>query len=662
VKLTSSPFQVQTIFNTSSGAGMAVVQPDGRILYTMPSAGQLGRFDPTTHSNEILVSGFGEPRELTMEPAGTSVLVSDHGGQMIYRINLVNCPPSPGVQCSTTVLVNGPAEGVYNPEGITYDAAGDLYAVFQQRSVRQIDPVSGAILNSYIFTVNNHLEGLTYDASTTSLWAAARDVNGLYRLPLDLSSATPIQQANTGTCQLATGCIPTANGVTSDGAGTLYIAAQGNYYLYQYTITSDSLVQKNYIDGIWGVATGFATKPLAVLTATPLRGTSANTDSNLNPYTIPVVTVFDHSMADTTGVYKIYGCDGRVAAFTGESGTGVASPCTHHGYPNADDTAFGITGHYVGDNSDGTNRTRILNYEGHPGFDYGAGCQLDNESPPHCILGTGTNVYAVAGGTIHYPQTMVGICANAGCLHPPYQYHVLELIPDAVPYLRVYYLHLSTYGGTVNPTMPISGADPNCTTPAQTTLPLAEGTHVNAACVIAQSGNTDPSSVGPHLHFEVQRVLPYRKVTSDSNLNCTVGGVTMMCVPVDPYGSSCGVDPYFSLLQIYNVLLWKFPSYLSANALCFGALAEATSDQQYFTLTNVASTTLKISGIALGGTNPGDFTQTNSCPQSLSAGQSCQFSVTFTPTISGARAATLTIKGNDGRNVNLVLTLSGSGA
>jgi len=397
------------------------------------------------------------------------------------------------------------------------------------------------------------------------------------------------------------------------------------------------------------------------LTATPLKGTSGNTDTKLNPYTIPVITVFDHSMADTTGVYAIYGCDGTVTAFTSEFGTGVASPCSHKGYPNAGGTTFGINGHYLGDLTDGTNRTKILNYEGHPGFDYAAHCQLDNQKPPHCTLGTGTTVYAVTSGVIHYPETMVGICAKAGCLHPPYQYHALELIPDSAPYLQVYYLHLSTYGGTTDPTAPIPGADPTCTSPPQTTLPLADGTHVDAGCALAQSGNTSPTyNIGPHLHLEVQRVLPHMMPVSHSNLNCTIDGALKTCVPVDPYGSSCGVDPYFSLIQVRNVPLWNFPSYFSVNALCFGKFPIGTQDQQQVTLTDVAATTLKISSITLGGTSAPDFSETNNCPSTLNPGQSCQFTVTFTPMTTGVRTAMLTIQGNNG-SVNLVLVVSGSG-
>src|SRR5207244_190656 len=65
-----------------------------------------------------------------------------------------------------------------------------------------------------------------------------------------------------------------------------------------------------------------------------------------------------------------------------------------------------------------------------------------------------------------------------------------------------------------------------------------------------------------------------------------------------------------------------------------------TSAPQAVTLSNTVSAPLTISSIALGGTNPGDFGQTNNCPLSpstLAASTSCTINVTFTPTRSEER-------------------------
>jgi hypothetical protein len=67
-----------------------------------------------------------------------------------------------------------------------------------------------------------------------------------------------------------------------------------------------------------------------------------------------------------------------------------------------------------------------------------------------------------------------------------------------------------------------------------------------------------------------------------------------------------------------------------------------TSAAQIATLTNVGNAPLSLSGI----TASGDFAETNTCSTALSTGNSCQISVTFTPSASGARTGTIAIAGS----------------
>jgi hypothetical protein len=64
------------------------------------------------------------------------------------------------------------------------------------------------------------------------------------------------------------------------------------------------------------------------------------------------------------------------------------------------------------------------------------------------------------------------------------------------------------------------------------------------------------------------------------------------------------------------------------------------------TLTNSGTAPLTIAALSVGGSNPGDFTQTNTCGASLAASAHCAISVTFKPTAAGARAAAVTIVTN----------------
>src|SRR5205814_1686907 len=69
---------------------------------------------------------------------------------------------------------------------------------------------------------------------------------------------------------------------------------------------------------------------------------------------------------------------------------------------------------------------------------------------------------------------------------------------------------------------------------------------------------------------------------------------------------------------------------------------EPTSAAQTITLSNAGSAALSITSIAATGTNASDFQQTNTCGTSLAAAASCTNSVTFTPSVVGARSASIT--------------------
>jgi sugar lactone lactonase YvrE len=86
---------------------------------------------------------------------------------------------------------------------------------------------------------------------------------------------------------------------------------------------------------------------------------------------------------------------------------------------------------------------------------------------------------------------------------------------------------------------------------------------------------------------------------------------------------------------------------LAPAALSFSSQAEGTtSAAQIVTLTNSGLVPLTISGIAIAGTNAGDYAQTNTCGSSLGAGASCAINVTFTPSETGSSTAALTIADN----------------
>lgn len=101
---------------------------------------------------------------------------------------------------------------------------------------------------------------------------------------------------------------------------------------------------------------------------------------------------------------------------------------------------------------------------------------------------------------------------------------------------------------------------------------------------------------------------------------------------------------------------------LSPSNLSFGSQAVGTtSAAEIVTLTNTGSGALSVSSIAMTGANPADFAETgNTCGSSLAPGGACTVEVTFTPSIAGARTATLSFTDNAGGSPQTV-GLTGTG-
>jgi Abnormal spindle-like microcephaly-assoc'd, ASPM-SPD-2-Hydin len=81
---------------------------------------------------------------------------------------------------------------------------------------------------------------------------------------------------------------------------------------------------------------------------------------------------------------------------------------------------------------------------------------------------------------------------------------------------------------------------------------------------------------------------------------------------------------------------------LTFSSQTVGALSAA----QTLTLTDTGTGPLNITSITIGGTNSSDFAETNTCGTSVAAKANCMISVTFTPTASGTRSASIAITDN----------------
>jgi hypothetical protein len=104
---------------------------------------------------------------------------------------------------------------------------------------------------------------------------------------------------------------------------------------------------------------------------------------------------------------------------------------------------------------------------------------------------------------------------------------------------------------------------------------------------------------------------------------------------------------------------------LTPASVSFGSqVVPTTSAPQTVTVRNSGTAPLAISSILLGGTNAGDFAQTNNCPlvpSLLAANATCTISATFTPSATGSRSATVTVT-DDAPGSPHALPLTGTGA
>jgi hypothetical protein len=186
--------------------------------------------------DELLASGFNSPVDMTLEPGGGTMLVSELNGGKIDRIDLT------AHQVSVLATPGG------NPEGLAYDCDGRLFANLGVRSdgatkyVAELDPVTGATLR--VSPMLNFLDGLVYDTFSGKLYATTFFSNGLYAIdPDNLSNVTP----------LFFGRIPGADGLTSDGQGNIFIAARGDFHVYHYNIPGDAVTRRDDIGFISGM-------------------------------------------------------------------------------------------------------------------------------------------------------------------------------------------------------------------------------------------------------------------------------------------------------------------------------------------------------------------------------------------------------------------------
>ena len=235
--LNSNPPQVTTLYTVGAKLDDLILNSAGQLIYSVPSTG-VNLYDPTTGQNTELVSGLKSALDLIIEPGGQTMLIAVHPGQIV-RYNFATG--------ATTVLVKEHETF----DGIAYDPYGNLYAVAGHNTIIQINPVTGAILNTLVLEPHHGInggDGMTYDSYTGSLWAthAGTTGNGLLQIPITAAglgstfSFYPTPRVNA------------PDGIKSDGKGNLYIGAI--WTLAVYNIPTNTITQNVVVKGADGVS------------------------------------------------------------------------------------------------------------------------------------------------------------------------------------------------------------------------------------------------------------------------------------------------------------------------------------------------------------------------------------------------------------------------
>lgn len=100
---------------------------------------------------------------------------------------------------------------------------------------------------------------------------------------------------------------------------------------------------------------------------------------------------------------------------------------------------------------------------------------------------------------------------------------------------------------------------------------------------------------------------------------------------------------------------------VGASALSFGTqVVGTTSAAQTVTVTNTGTVPLNVSGVSFSGTNASDFAQTNTCTSAVQPTATCSVSVTFKPSATGSRPASIVIT-SDGTGGPETVSATGTG-
>jgi sugar lactone lactonase YvrE len=238
---------VETIlYHTDGKPDDLIVNSAGDLIYSVPTQGTVNLYNPTTGVNTVLAD-VASARDLTITPDGQNLMIAHNADPAsIYEYNFAT---------GTLSVFLPKTKGISSMDGLTFDAYGNFYAVASKNTIIQLNPQTGAIINT--LTIEPHSgvnggDGLVYDSYSNSLWSTHCGKiwgGGLLQIPVQPSGFV---STSPGFTFYPFSDIEAPDGIKSDGKGNLYIGAIWTAPVYN--IPTGALLYDSVVKGADGVA------------------------------------------------------------------------------------------------------------------------------------------------------------------------------------------------------------------------------------------------------------------------------------------------------------------------------------------------------------------------------------------------------------------------
>jgi DNA-binding beta-propeller fold protein YncE len=220
----AGPFAPTYASEISNPGGVAALYPAGGVAdtagnrYIADSGGsRIVKIDPAGIQTTVLASGLNDPRKVVFDSAGTDLWVADTSDSQVLRVTT----------SGTVVSTFGGTSVFRTPYGLDNDSTGVYVADTYNNRVRKINKATGAVIWTQTTCSGQTLSrprDLTV-GSDGNVYVADTDRNRI-----------AVLNPSTGACITAFGSGGSGNnqfqgprGITSDGAGGLWVAEAWNY-------------------------------------------------------------------------------------------------------------------------------------------------------------------------------------------------------------------------------------------------------------------------------------------------------------------------------------------------------------------------------------------------------------------------------------------------